>query len=71
MGTKAGIPTFIFYSEKYQQDQIAYLGAYGDTEEREEFMQMARDLVDFNKYKKNIKLFTQIEAFENGRDSNE
>lgn len=35
----------------------------------EEKLEIAKDLTSFNKYKKNLKLYGEIEAFENWQDT--
>jgi hypothetical protein len=64
MATIAGSISFIYYSFEYGQSMVAYMG-----NSIEEKIEIAKDLTSYNKYKKNLKLYSDIEAFENWQDS--
>lgn len=64
MASKAGEHLNIYFSEYYQRYMAFFIG--DNTEERDS---MLKDYSQFNKYKKNLKLYSEIEAFENWQES--
>lgn len=56
-----------FYQYTSANDGRDYLAFFG--QKNSEYEEMLYDIVNFNKYKKNLELYTQIEAFENWQDT--
>lgn len=64
MANKGDIKMYQYYSNVHGRE---YLMITGDNDE--ERYECIKDLASFNKYKRNLKLFTDIEAFENWQES--
>lgn len=67
MATQAGKPCFLFYS--IIRHKMVLMSVTTETQEdHDDFVESVNDFREFVKYKKNIKLFTEIEAFENWQE---
>ncbi len=65
MATYSGMHTHLFHRNDIEQ--VIFLGK--TPEEYAEFLEMVNDYKNFMEYKNNLKLFNEIEAFQNSKES--